>query len=159
MNLFEKCVSFIALAIALTTASAQTQKTVSLQKYKDPAQQVAWIAYGSALGKYTEDHKIADSLPVGPWEPTFDAEVYARETQVVVWKELLQKMKLNYPFMSQMVEISDSGYMKEYVWTYYKKTSWEQPAGLRIPEFSAWAQQHLQGHKSQTGAQIIISAK
>jgi len=156
MKLLVKCISFFTLFAALIPCSAQT---VGVQKYDDPAQQVAWIAYGTGLATYVQKHISSVTLPAGRWEPTFEAEVTAREYQVTVWKELLQKEKFNYPFMSQMLDVSNAGYMKEYVWTYYKKPSWIQPAELKLPEFTTWSEQHLQSHKPETGAQIVIQAK
>ena len=144
------------LSIGTVTAAAMSppeKPTIQIVKFPTPDQQVAWISYGAALALQAK----ADGLPPGHgvWEPTFGAEVRARESQVAVWKEISAKQPVDYPFMTKMVRIMDAGFMREYVWENYRQLDWVEPKDLRLKEYEAWASTNLVGLKPITGARIV----
>ncbi len=141
---------------ALAAGQGPAKPSIQVDKFASKPQQIAWLSYGLGLASFLQEHKLVDSLPAGVWEPSFDAEVFARQKQVTIWSELLQKQKLDYDFMEQMERVVNAGFLKEYVWHFYRKDRWTQPPALRLAEFNAWATANVPDHHAMSGAKVLI---
>jgi len=155
-TLFISFVAACALLVGPAAARGPAKPALQVDKFTSTAEQVVWLAYGLGLNKFITDHNLIETLPTGTWKPSFEAEVSAREFQLKVWGEITQKQNLKYAFMDQMESIASAGFLKEYVWRYYKRAGWDTPDGLRMSEFNSWAAVNLDNHRPITGAKIAI---
>lgn len=111
---------------------------------KDPTAVAVWVAYAVklALNHPQMDQERLAGFRV--YAPTFDAEVAARENQIVVWNQIAAKQSdVANPYMVDLEAIEHAGFMREYVWEYYGQSGWKNPGDLHISEFDAWRAVHL----------------
>ena len=146
----------IAWSLTVGVLAAQTKPTLHIDTFDSPAEQVAWLSYGVGLATFVSENKLSEVLPAGTWEPSFDAEVFARQFQLKAWNEVREKQAVSYEFMDQMEQVAEADFMEEYIWHYYKRPDWPIPEGLRISEFNIWAAANLQDHRPITGASVSI---
>jgi hypothetical protein len=119
----------------------------------------AWLGYLMERQIYIRDHPDQYKLIPGIITPTFDEEVEGRRTMAQIWKELKEKDKSRKDtYLDQLIPVLEADFMREYVWTFLRQQSWsQQPKDLRLKEFSAWQQRHLQGHQPATHGNIRIT--
>ena len=98
----------------------------------------AWLAYGIASATFQGDQQPRDG---------FAREVHARTAAAKVWRELKQKNTVRpNSDLDALASVELSGFMREYVWHYLKRPDWNEPQQLRMSEFLAWKNAHLQSH-------------
>jgi hypothetical protein len=98
----------------------------------------AWLGYGIALSMFGRDQQRPDG---------FAREVYARSTAAKVWTELKEKETVRpNSDLDALASVELSGFMREYVWHYLRRPEWSEPQELRMSEFLAWKNEHLQSH-------------
>jgi hypothetical protein len=124
-----------------------------------PGDVVLWIGYAARMSNYLNETGAAAAL-TGRYEPSFDAEVNAREAQASAWREINQKKPERSVYGDDIVRVQAAGYMREYVWRYYRRPAWgEAPAELKLAEFDAWARDQLASHVPYTGAYLDFRIK
>ncbi len=150
----------ISLAgIGFVAAQEKNGRTVkiSIAQFQIEEERTAWLAYGIGLGGWIEKTGFAKVAPEGPFSPSFEAEVSARETQIKVWGELNEKTVLKLPYMDVMQQVAAANLLREYVWHYHRSPSWALPSDqLRIEELEKWRNKNLEGHSPQTGASVAF---
>jgi hypothetical protein len=129
---------------------------IALGQSKGSPEDIIWVAYGLGLNTWIENKQLKPSLPLGAYRPTFDAELYAREQQLVVWRKLKEKGLPPLPYMDAVLAVADAGFLREYVWQFHRRRDWREPPNLRSAEFLAWQASHLKDHAPQTGAGVIV---
>jgi len=130
---------------------------ISIGQFPSDTEMTAWTAYGLGLADWVNKNRIADSAPEGPFIPTFEAELHARQSQIQIWRELNQKGKYSLPYMDVMLKVDAAGFLREYIWHFHRRPGWgSPPAELRMDVFSQWHAEHLRGHAPQTGARIVF---
>ena len=101
-----------------------------------------WVAYGIALSSWEPSYLANGKLNY------FDREVFARSEAATVWKKLREDGSVDADKdLDALWVINDSGFMKEYLWVYLKRDSFQNPGNLRLEEFRQWAAQILQQHQ------------
>lgn len=108
----------------------------------------SWVAYSLA--------RSVCQLEVGGANParntSFECEHSSREILVERWAELGGRpvMMPDAPpqlpgarYLDELTSVANAGYLAEYTWQFHKRGQWQRPAGLRLPEFSAWKAKHL----------------
>jgi hypothetical protein len=117
----------------------------------------SWLGYGLGLAAAARKSEL-DSLPLGAYQPTFESELYARETQLKMWRELNRnhQQKQSSAYMDALASVADGGFLREYVWHHHRRPEWPEPAGLRNDEFAKWQSENLKGHKAETRAGVLI---
>jgi len=154
-------ITLFALLAAPVAFASSDQVSYALEL--DPALpdyvSAAWLGYLMERQIYIRDHVDQYKLTPGIVIPTFDEEAEARRTMVQIWKELKEKDHTREDrYLDQLIPVHEADFMREYVWTYLKQRSWSiQPRDLRLKEFSAWQQRHLQGHQPETHGNIRIT--
>jgi hypothetical protein len=142
---------------ALLAQDAKRRVNISVAKYPTKVEMTAWTAYGLGLGDWVNKNGIANSAPEGPYVPTFDAELHARQAQLKIWRELNEKGSYSLKYMDEMQKVESSGFLREYIWQHHRNASWgPMPADLRTDEFLRWQLENLVGHVPQTGARIVF---
>jgi hypothetical protein len=121
-----------ALVPALLAKPADTGRRNSLSLR-------ALSTYGAFLSREIESGRFLDTLDraYDCWEPTL---------------RLLQEVRKRHPVepidsaFSGMMSARSAGYLREYLWVYFRKPYWIQPSRLRLDEFKLWASHELRGH-------------
>lgn len=147
----------IALAFsgAAYTQDGKRRVNIAIGQYPTDAEMLAWTAYGVSLGDWVNKNRIADTAPEGPFIPTFEAELHARQTQLVIWRELNESKPQSLSYMDEMQRVEAAGFLHEYIWHHHRQRTWQaQPAELRMHDFLEWQASNLRGHTPQTGAQV-----
>jgi hypothetical protein len=149
----------LVLALAFSgVAHAQDGKrhvSITIGQYPTDVEMLAWTAYGVSLGDWVNKNRVADTAPEGPFVPTFEAELYARQAQLTIWRELNESKPQPLSYMNEMQRVQAAGFLREYIWHYHRQRTWQaQPTELRMDAFLEWQASHLRGHTPQTGAHI-----
>jgi tetratricopeptide (TPR) repeat protein len=120
-----------------------------------------WLGYLVGRSAYIDQHMSAYQQKVGVITPTFEEEVQARTQATLIYRELKQKNKeSNDQYFGDLDQISSSGFMREYVWTYLHQDSWGNvPSDLRLAEFDQWRMAHLVGHKAIVRGNIAFEER
>ena len=101
-----------------------------------------WLAYGIGLSSWEPSYLSNGKLNY------FDREVFARSEAATIWKQLRKKGSVEADKdLDALWAVNDAGYMKEYLWVYLKRRSWQDPGNLRLEAFRVWAKENLQQHK------------
>jgi tetratricopeptide (TPR) repeat protein len=114
-----------------------------------------WSVYGVALADAAERAGRAD----------YAGEVSARALLADRWKELraekqLEK-RLHDPYLDQLVEVRDAGFIGEYVLAFLARPGWtvsgDELARLNAAAFKGWAASHLpRDHRAVTAATVRV---
>ena len=89
---------------------------------------------------------------------TFEEERNARDLLAKAWMARKPSMQVD-RYLDALGDVSTAGFMSEYVWTFLRKESWGQPAGLRLTEFESWASLHLADHRLETLVDLDVSGR
>lgn len=142
------CVASLFVLLHLTSCSVYNQPPPTNQVYfsqeifADKNASAGWVAYGIALSSWEPSY-----LPNGKLN-YFDREVFARTEAAAAWKQLRQKGSVEADRdLDALWAVNDAGYMKEYVWVYLKRRSFQNPGDLRLEAFREWAKRILQQHQ------------
>ncbi len=149
----------VLTGIGFVAAQEKSGRTVriSIAQFPTEEERTAWLAYGVGLGGWIEKTGFSKIAPEGPFSPSFEAEISARETQIKVWRELNEKTVLKLPYMEVMQRVAAANFLREYVWHYHRSPSWTLPLDqLRTEEFEKWRTVNLKGHLPQTGASVVF---
>jgi len=140
-------------------ASAQERSvTIGLQ----PSSESRWdklsaTAFGMSLASWLTENEDVDSLPEGPYIPTFAALHAAFDMQIRTWRELREMEEVQHLYMDELIVVSDSGYLSEYIWHFYQSENWGNlGSDLEMAAFLSWAEAHLIESHPRREAQLII---
>ena len=117
-----------------------------------------WLGYLMARAAYRPEHHVP--LPAsGEIVPTFEEEVYARDTAATIYSELRQKDgRVSDKYWDDLLKVQAKKFMPQYVWTFLRKASWtneKEPPNLDV--FHKWSSQNLQNHKPETHGGLTVS--
>lgn len=109
----------------------------------DPVLQ-SWVSYSLT--------RSACQLRSGGENParatSFECELSARQHLLETWIEIRGASGSDY--LDQLWQVREAGYLDEYVWEFFRKSSWSAPAGLDRESFRDWRREHLRGHEPRT---------
>lgn len=143
--------------LAASPRDAKRRVNISLAKSPSPTEMAVRMAYGLGLSDWINKNQLTNSAPEGPFIPSFEAELHARQSQLQVWRELKEKGTPDLPYMVGMLRVASSGYFREYLWKHHRQATWgEPPADLRMDAFMQWSVDNLHDHVPQTGAQVVF---
>ncbi|MBS0162037.1 MAG: hypothetical protein JSR64_12640 [Nitrospira sp.] len=112
----------------------------------------AWLFYAGTRAfwmekKFFELHPEATS-----YQHTFLEEVAARGGCTKIWQEIRAKDGRRDRYLDDLATVEQSGYLREYVWIYFRERGWSEPPDLHLMEFERWRRLHLQSHEPETKA-------
>jgi len=137
----------VLIAVSVEAASKKAEPELLIDKSVAQDAMPAWIGYGASL---------ATSIKDGHRRDCFETEFKAREFMIDLWLRL-KKEKETDPYIEDLVKVRDAGFLREYVWTFFRTPAWSAPpAGLKLADFRNWRADHLHGHKPQTLAAVKL---
>ncbi|MHC4118411.1 MAG: hypothetical protein ACYSWO_12995 [Planctomycetota bacterium] len=113
-----------------------------------------WLGYLVARQAYILKNEDQYDMLFGVIVPGFEEELEARSSLAQIWKEIGDKGEDKY--LSDLELVHDAGFMREYVWTYLKRASWNEPENLRMEDFKSWQKANLKEHKAETYGSIKV---
>ena len=112
----------------------------------DPVLQ-SWVTY--SLGRSVCQLQIGGDNPAR--ENSFKCEITARRLLLDTWLEQqAENLELRDAYLDELASVQASGYLNEYVASYFRKRHWEYPDGLDMSAFKKWRRSNLPGHVPQT---------
>ena len=150
----------IALLCTGCATSGGTKKQVSIEilaASESKEDTLSSTAFGIALlGSLSNEGNVALE-PVGYYKPTFKILVSAFSSQIQIWRELKEKKDPNSPYMNQLIEIDDAGFLNEYVSVEHSNIIVDEiPKNLRINELEKWSKVNLINHKPRIEARLNL---
>jgi hypothetical protein len=159
-SLFALLLASAALPFELHCQPAKREIRLKVSRFADKTDTLIWTAYAIALAAWTSENLDNSNVPEGVFQPSFIAEVAARERQLRIWGELTEKEPKTNAYIEAVVRASKAGFLKEYVWSSHRRPEWgEASPALRLTEFEEWRAVHLQGHEPITGAYLSFGPK
>ena len=110
-----------------------------------------WSVYGVALADAAEKAGRAD----------YAGEVSARALLADRWKELRADKQLHDPYLDQLAQVRDAGFIGEYVLAFLARPGWtvagDELARLNAAAFKVWSANHLaKDHRALTAATVRL---
>ncbi|MDH3647535.1 MAG: hypothetical protein OER80_12265 [Gammaproteobacteria bacterium] len=105
----------------------------------------SWVAY--SLGRSTCQLAVGGDNPAR--NNSFDCELKARKILVRSWLEQ-SRAESEDAYLDALTEVSNAGFLGEYVWFYLRRADWTAPDDLQMERFEAWRREQLRGHKVTT---------
>ncbi len=147
---------FVSLAHADVAPKRNVQIAVS--RSQTEAENIAWTAYGVSLASYLQTSRSVNTVPDGEYIPTFQAEVSARTKLLRIWRELIEKQTLQFPYMDTLIKVENSGFLHEYIWLFHHRAAWkDEDAPPNQKAFALWAKENLSNHVPMTGTKLVVS--
>lgn len=118
---------------------------------------MVWIAYGVWLGLHHSNLAQEQAAGLHVYVPTFDEDYSARTNQINAWNEIKAKdPTVTNAYMDQVEAINAAGFLREYVWEYYRRPEWRAPPDLALARFDDWRKQHSPDLKAETHAHLAM---
>jgi hypothetical protein len=118
---------------------------------------VPCLGYLLARQAYILKNEDQYNLLPGVIVPVFEEELEGRKALVLIWKKMDNKLEDKY--LNELELVHNAGLMREYVWTYLKRTSWTEPEKLRMKDFQIWKKANLKEHKVESYGSIKVTIK
>lgn len=122
------------------------------------ARGTAWLGYNVGRVAYIKEHRSDYRVVQGHIPTRFDEEVFARSKLTGMWTDLKEsEPNLEDRYLSELLSVNKSGFMKEYVWHFLRRGWWKTPSDhLRLKEFKTWAEKHLVNHQPETHSCVLF---
>lgn len=122
-------------------------KLVVGPKYQsyDQFESAVWIAHALAR---LECEKSYPQL-------SFENEYCAVNTAVDIWRDIKKKNEVSNASLDDMAAVKKAGFLREYVWEYWRQEYWFQPSDLILEKFDLWRNTHLAQHHANISPDII----
>jgi len=142
---------FFLLTASITSCSIPNQPgnaiTVDSSDLNDSSG-TGWLAYGLSLAAWDANCEDNSNL--------YEREVYARESTAKVWEELRANGDTVVDKeLDELVLVEKSGYIREYVWNFLRKSDWKKPANLRINDFVVWKNKNIPNHSPTINPPVL----
>ncbi len=132
-------------------ASGSVEFTIDVEPAAPSA--TVWMAYLVARLSYVTKHPSEyPANATGLVVATFPEELAGRVTGVELYQKMLKQKKIPHDaYWDDVVKVAYAGYLPEYVWTFFRKPSWNQAAApKKLAQFSAWRKTNLPAHRPAT---------
>ena len=133
--------------------------SVQIAKLQNKNESEAWLLYGISLLQWAVRCTALESAPSGLLQSSFAAERYARAKQIDIWRKMGRGRNEPLPYLEELIEIEEAGYLDDYVWRHHRRPAWGAvPASIiaRSDEFEQWMAKKFPGHKPQTNAGVMV---
>jgi len=136
--------------------------TVQIARLPNKNESEAWLLYGISLVQWAMRCIALESTLPGLLQPSFAAERYARAKQIDIWRKMGRARNEPLPYLEELMQIEEAGYLDDYVWRYHRRPAWGSvPASIiaRSEEFERWMAKKFPDHKPQTNAGVMVRAE
>lgn len=126
---------------------------------KDTSITAAWTAYGAGRAEWIRKNVSVELVIQGGYHRTLDEEVAGRTAMALAWRsEKKAEPLLHDPYLDQLLQIYGSYFIREYTWSYFRDSAWQEPKDLYLKAYTLWMRNNLkQVHIPQTLADIKIT--
>ena len=125
---------------------------------EDETTAAVWLAYIVTRQQYIKENPKKYLEVPGIIPAQFAEELDARTGMVTVWKDIRgNKNTSKNKYFDDLLKVKDAGFMKEYVWTFLKRESWEKPEDLKLNQFEKWSKKNIPEHKVETKGELGFS--
>jgi len=175
-SLFQKAIRIILVASAiLLSACGGSESHNSVNPYRDAgtanntaakSKSDIKLVVGPKYKTYTEFESavwVAHALAKLRCEAnypqlSFENEFCALSTAVDIWREIKKKNNIaDIPdnTLDDLDAVKKAGFMREYVWVYWRQEYWFAPTDLLLDKFNIWRGQHLGQHNPNNNPDIV----
>jgi hypothetical protein len=154
--------ALIGVSATAPAAAPEPDEKVNIEIVWDPAtpppEGRIWMTYLFTRAAFAAREQAKGTGENGESEPTFEEEVRARKMAVSTFRELRHADgKLSSTYFSDVDRVETAGFLREYVWRYLRRDSWNQvPLGLDLTGFDEWRQTELMRHVPVTHGSIAL---
>ena len=117
-----------------------------------------WLCYLMSRAVYVNKHRDMYSNVKGRCIPCFNEEVDARTQMAEGYQRFsAEDGTLHDDYLDDLVKVEKAGFMKEYVWTYLRQSSWsdaEKPT--KMTDFATWKEVNLSNHHAVTYGYVFL---
>jgi hypothetical protein len=153
-------VAISSFALEARSQPAKREVRLRINAFTAKTNTLVWTAYAVALAAWTSENLDNSKVPEGVFQPSFLAETAARQRQLKIWGELVEKELKTNAYIEAVARASNAGFLKEYVWSFHSRSDWgDPPTDLRLRAFEEWRLANLQDHKPMTGAYLSFGPK
>ncbi len=117
----------------------------------------AWLFYAGTRAFWMEKKFFEQHPEARSYQHTFVEEVAARGGCTKIWQEIKAKDGRQDRYLDDLANVDQAGFLREYVWIYFRDSGWSEPTDLRLTEFEQWRRFHLQSHEPETKATAQFS--
>jgi len=112
----------------------------------------ALLSYGAFMSIEVEKGRYIDSLDrsLNCWEPTL------KILEGITSKQPAGAVDTSF---AGMIAARNAGYLREYVWTYFRRPYWTQPGDLKLEEFKVWSSRNLKDHLPADVSRVLVEWK
>lgn len=118
-----------------------------------------WLSYCIGRLSYVLDHpKEYPKKPGKRWIPTIEEETEGRFVGLDTYRALRKAGKIGADsYWEDVSAVSDAGFLKEYVWAFFRRESWPaEKAPPKLEAFEEWRSREIPNHKPYTNGEIIV---
>jgi len=103
--------------------------------------------------------QLREQISQGHFLDSFQREYTVWNTAYHDWQKVYEQKMGEQPsgtFIDALRDVQQDGYMREYIWNYFRRPYWREPDGLKMSEFKIWAETHLSGHVAPVNHGVLI---
>ena len=118
----------------------------------NPALVSVWSQYGKLKVKWKTEIFRTEFPNESIYRPTFKEEYECRLHLAEQWEKLKESNpQFSDRYLDNLVKVKNSHFLKEYVYSYFKKKEWEVDKDkFFLDEFKKWRKNNLKGPKKET---------
>ena len=135
---------------AAPTLERKTEIVIDPSTSKDTL--APWLVYAGARSIWMETKFYQEYPAESSYRYTFREEFEARDSCAMLWIKLKEKDGLQNRYLDDLTMVKRSGFLREYIWSYFKNSDWKEPEDLRLDDFAKWRYVHLTEHIPETRA-------
>ena len=135
-----------------TTDTAGTEQRIVIDPSTRKETLPVWLWYAGTRAYWMKKTFFERFPETTVYRHTLDEEVAARDGCAHLWRELKSKDGRVDRYLDDLLAVQQSGFIREYVWFYFREPDWSKPANLRLSDFDQWQDIHLKSHTPETKA-------
>lgn len=150
----------VTLGCATSTAPTLDQKTEIVVDQSTPKDALApWLVYAGERSIWMETKFYQEHPSESSYRYTFREELEARDYCARFWMKVKEKDGLQNRYLDDLIMVQKSGFLREYIWSYFRSDDWVKPEDLRLDDFDKWRYVHLRGHIPETRTVVRFTGK
>lgn len=157
-----KSVAFISLVgIGFNCAAPRQRVTISMDQELTKGNQTvsaAWMAYGMQKALWRTKTFFEKNPGATVYGYSFMEEVECRRSLAEIWLDLKKKDGSTDPYLDDLAAVVKAGFIREYVWHYFRQADWIAPADMHEEAYESWAQNAIPNHTCITLATVSSGA-
>jgi hypothetical protein len=125
---------------------------ISQDVLDEPFAMAAWRVYGDAKLEWRTEKFFEQFPDEKKYRYTYKEELDCRKRLAEYWEDYTRaNPRVSNKYLDQLVAVSKSLYFPEYIYAYFRSSSWEiEKDRFRLDEFKRWKKEYLKGHHPET---------